>query len=120
VTSTWFAVFCLERLDPASVADLTFLSALPRVIRRNVKSKATLESYKLLVSLWFRRSYGRELKGIRNVGTGTPASYLAAARSEIQFYAQAGVGASLLLRRDLIDLSHHDRLDAGGECPIGE
>ena len=27
-----------------SVADLTFLPALPRVIRRNVKSKATLES----------------------------------------------------------------------------
>ena len=30
---------------PSSVADLTFLSALPRVIHRNVKSKATLESY---------------------------------------------------------------------------
>ena len=29
-----------------SVADLTFLSALPRVIHRNVKSKATLESYR--------------------------------------------------------------------------
>ena len=29
----------------ASVADLTFLSALPRVIHRNVKFKATLESY---------------------------------------------------------------------------
>jgi drug/metabolite transporter (DMT)-like permease len=29
----------------SSVADLTFLPALPRVIRRNVKSKATLESY---------------------------------------------------------------------------
>src|ERR1700704_6646750 len=28
-----------------SVADLTFLPALPRVICRNVKSKATLESY---------------------------------------------------------------------------
>jgi hypothetical protein len=28
----------------SSVADLTFLPALPRVIRRNVKSKATLES----------------------------------------------------------------------------
>src|ERR1700730_4490355 len=28
-----------------SVADLTFLPSLPRVIRRNVKSKATLESY---------------------------------------------------------------------------
>src|SRR5713226_325591 len=28
-----------------SVADLTFLPALPRVIRRNVKSKATLESH---------------------------------------------------------------------------
>jgi hypothetical protein len=28
----------------ASVADLTFLPALPRVLRRNVKSKATLES----------------------------------------------------------------------------
>jgi hypothetical protein len=29
----------------ASVADLTFLPVLPRVIRRNVKSKATLEPY---------------------------------------------------------------------------
>ena len=29
----------------ASVADLTFLPALPRVLRRNVKSKATLESH---------------------------------------------------------------------------
>jgi acyl dehydratase len=29
----------------ASVADLTFLPALPRVLRRNVKPKATLESH---------------------------------------------------------------------------
>jgi hypothetical protein len=29
---------------PPSAADLTFLSALPRVLHRNVKSKAALES----------------------------------------------------------------------------
>jgi acyl dehydratase len=29
----------------ASVADLTFLPVLPRVLRRNVKSEATLESH---------------------------------------------------------------------------
>ena len=33
-------------MTSASVADLTFLSATPRVIHRNVKSKATLESYR--------------------------------------------------------------------------
>src|SRR6266852_365597 len=33
-----------RRNRDTSVADLTFLPALPRVIRRNVKSKATLES----------------------------------------------------------------------------
>jgi hypothetical protein len=54
-----------------SVADLTFLPALPQAIRRNVKSKATLESYSLLVSLWFRRSYESVLQSDTNVGTGT-------------------------------------------------
>ena len=36
-------VQALAAVPRASVADLTFLSALPRVIHRNVKSKATLE-----------------------------------------------------------------------------
>jgi hypothetical protein len=40
------AVRGMDRHRPlaASVADLTFLPALPRVLRRNVKSKATLAS----------------------------------------------------------------------------
>src|SRR6266849_10304590 len=55
----------------ASVADLTFLPALSRVIRRNVKSRATLPLIYWLVSLWFRRSYECVLQRYTNVGTGT-------------------------------------------------
>jgi hypothetical protein len=53
------------------VADLTFLPALPRVVRRNVKSKSHTRIIWLLVSLWFRRLYESVLQNDTNVGTGT-------------------------------------------------
>jgi 4-hydroxybenzoyl-CoA thioesterase len=54
-----------------SVANLTFLPALPRVIRRNVKSKSHTRIIWMLVSLWFRRLYESVLQNDTNVGTGT-------------------------------------------------
>jgi len=42
--TVYLAGLTAEKTVGASVADLTFLPALLRVLRRNVKSKATLES----------------------------------------------------------------------------
>ena len=46
-----FATTCHELAGGSSVANLTFLPALPRVRRSNVKSKATLENHGVLVPL---------------------------------------------------------------------
>src|SRR5262245_1807490 len=48
-----------------------FLPTLPRVIRRNVKSKSRTRTKCLLVSLWSRRSYASALQNDTNVGTET-------------------------------------------------
>src|SRR3954451_16731158 len=53
------------------MAGLTFLSTLPQVIHRNVKSKSHARIIWLVVSLWFRRSYDCVLQRDTNVGTGT-------------------------------------------------
>jgi hypothetical protein len=54
--------------EQASVADLTFLPALRRVLRQ-IQSHTRI--IWLLVSLWFRHSYECVLRRDTNVGTGT-------------------------------------------------
>jgi hypothetical protein len=59
------------RTDEASVADLTFLPALPRLIRRNVKSKATPESNSCCVPLVPTFVKARAAKGYKRRNRNT-------------------------------------------------